>query len=86
MLFIDLHTQETQNICITFVQCWTNLEDVGSTLYKYYAIALCLLGRCRGLSEFSEITSAKYCDSAFVIILFHRWLKYLSLVSLLDPN
>ena len=21
------------NICITFVQCWTNVEDIGPTLY-----------------------------------------------------
>ena len=21
-------TQQTQNICITFIQCWTNVEDV----------------------------------------------------------
>ena len=27
----------------------------------------------RGLSEFSEITSAEYFDLAFVIILLHRW-------------
>ena len=24
-------SQQTQNICITFVQCWTNVEDVGPT-------------------------------------------------------
>ena len=30
--------------------------------------------RRRGLSEFSAITSAKYFDLAFVIILLHRWL------------
>ena len=29
--------------------------------------------RRRGLSEYSEITSAKYFDLAFVIILLHRW-------------
>ena len=29
--------------------------------------------RRRGLSEFSEITSAKYFYIAFVIILLHRW-------------
>ena len=37
--------QQTQNICITFAQCWTNVEDVGPTLYKYYTNVLCLLGR-----------------------------------------
>ena len=36
--------QYTRNICITFVQCWTNVEDVGPTLYKCYTNVLCLLG------------------------------------------
>ena len=36
--------QQTQNICITFVQRWTNVEDVGPTLYKCYANVFCLLG------------------------------------------
>ena len=26
-----LTSQQTQNICITFIQCWTNVEDVGPT-------------------------------------------------------
>ena len=28
------HSQQTQNICITFVQCRPNVFDVGPTLYK----------------------------------------------------
>ena len=28
--------QQTQNISITFIQCWTNVKDVGPTLYKCY--------------------------------------------------
>ena len=28
----------------TFVQCWTNVEDVGQTLYKCCTNVLCLLG------------------------------------------
>ena len=36
---------QTQNICITFVQCSTNVKDVGRTLYKCYTNVLCLLGR-----------------------------------------
>ena len=36
--------QQTQNICITFVQPWSSVEDVGPTLYKYYTNVLCLLG------------------------------------------
>ena len=37
-------SQHTQNMCITIVQCWTNVEDVGPTLYKCYTHVLCLLG------------------------------------------
>ena len=33
-------TQQTQFFCITFVQCWINVEDVGPALYNF----LCLLG------------------------------------------
>ena len=29
-------TQQAQNICITFVQRWPNVSDVGSVLYKRY--------------------------------------------------
>ena len=34
--------QWTQNIFITFIQCWVNVEDVGPTLYKCYKNVLCL--------------------------------------------
>ena len=37
-------TQQTQNICITFVQCWASVEDVGPKLYKCYTNVLCSLG------------------------------------------
>ena len=40
----SLTSQQTQNICITFIQCWTNVEDVGPTLYKCYANVFRLLG------------------------------------------
>ena len=33
------------NQFVNFVQCWTNVEDVGPTLYKCYTNVLCLLGR-----------------------------------------
>ena len=32
------------NFFITFIQCWTNVEDVGPTLYKCYKNVLCSLG------------------------------------------
>ena len=34
---------QTQNICITFVQRWSNVFDVGLTLYKCYTMFSCLL-------------------------------------------
>ena len=37
-------TQQTQHICITFVQRRPNVFDVGPTLYKCYTIFLRLLG------------------------------------------
>ena len=30
-----------KNFCITFLQCWANVEDVGLTLYKCYTNVLC---------------------------------------------
>ena len=33
-----------KTFCTTFVQCWTNVEDDGPTLYTYYTNVLCLLG------------------------------------------
>ena len=26
----------TYNICVTFIHCWTNVGDVGPSLYKCY--------------------------------------------------
>ena len=41
----DCHNVRPVNttIFITVVQRWTNVEDVGPTLYKCYTNALCLL-------------------------------------------
>ena len=41
------YSQQTQNICKTFVQRWPNVFDVGRTLYKCYTNVLCLLGQRR---------------------------------------
>ena len=42
----DVNTQQTQNSCITFVQFWSNVKDVGPTLHKCYPNIMCLLGSC----------------------------------------
>ena len=36
----DQTSQQTQNICMTFVQCWTNIFNVGSTLCKCHTNVL----------------------------------------------
>ena len=56
-------TQQSQNICITCVQCRTNVEDVGPTLYKYYANVLCLLGNCRWIDIlYTSINTKNFCS------------------------
>ena len=44
-ILLNLHKpcQKTRNICITFVQCWTNVEAVCPTLYKCHTNVSCLL-------------------------------------------
>ena len=39
-----IESQQTQNICITFIQRRTNVFDVGPTLYKCYTNVLCFAG------------------------------------------
>ena len=51
-------TQETQNICITFVQC---VEDVGPALYKCYTNVLCLLGIAAGLAAITSRHRPNVC-------------------------
>ena len=36
-------SQQTRNICIAFVQCWTNVGDVGPALYKCFVFSGMLL-------------------------------------------
>ena len=63
--------QQTQNICITFVQCWTNVEDVGPTLYKWYTNVLCLLRHDRlqvaGNARFTETTNLGMVNGCHVM-------------------
>ena len=43
--YLPPSSQQTQNVFIIFIQCWTNVEDVGPTLYKCYKNVFCLLGQ-----------------------------------------
>ena len=52
-MYLSMRTQpqQTQNICITFVQRRPNVFDVGPTLYNCYTNVLCLLGRAVGTAQ-----------------------------------
>ena len=43
MTTAELRAQQTQNMSITCIQCWTNVEDVEPTFYKCYINVLSLL-------------------------------------------
>ena len=51
-----------KTICITFVQCWTNVKDVGPTLYKCYTNVLCLLGGLTSRGRLSGMESGPPFD------------------------
>ena len=53
-------SQQTRNICITFVQRRPNVFDVGPPLYTCYKKALCL---------FTGIGSDKDCGSAIFFLM-----------------
>ena len=48
-------SQETQNICITFIQRRPNVFDVGPTLYKCNRNVLCLPGKLIVLRNMSSL-------------------------------
>ena len=60
---------------MTFIQCWTNVEDVGQALYKCYTDALCLLGICNLIYE-KLATMRRGFDKYVRAYLFQK--KYLS--------
>ena len=73
-------SQQTQNICITFVQRRPNVFDVGPTLYKCYANDLCLLGCACTMPAclFWEVLAKLYQKFTFVIfclMLVQCWLS-----------
>ena len=45
---------QTQNICVTIMQCWTNVEEVVSTWYECHTNVLCLPDS--GLSDHADAT------------------------------
>ena len=65
-------SQQTQNICITFVQCWTTVENTGLTLYKCFTNAFCLLG----CDEFAK------CIHCVLLLFFYYILQLNCILSL----
>ena len=96
VILSDIVSQQAQNICITFVQRRTNVEDVGSTLYKCYV--LCLLGHQfhrfkTSVNTTTEITLPVLCrclgvsnnpyTALFASIYFSKAFDYINRVYLL---
>ena len=66
--------QWTQNISITFVYCWPNVEDLGPTLYKCYTQVLCLLGaeKVRWINVILMLSQRRRRCANFKTALFQR--------------
>ena len=56
----------TYNICITIIQCWSSVEDVGPTLDKCYTNVVCLLGLLYTRSNVSIIITKVYFCVVFI--------------------
>ena len=71
-------TQQTQNICITLVQCWTNVEDVGPTLYKCYTNIFGFAGkRPVAFANFHVIDSwmeLLACQITYSVLILIYWI------------
>ena len=61
--------QQTENICITFIQCWTNVEDDRPTLYKCCANVLCYLGLYYSQRMHNASAVRIICKQNYMIIL-----------------
>ena len=64
-------TQQTQNICITFVQRWPNVSNIVPALYKCYwsTNVLCLLGRHFATSSWEFTGLCRYVTGIFLFSL-----------------
>ena len=67
------HSQQTQNICITFVQRRPNVFDVDPTFYKCYTNGLCLLDSVHNntsgsilADRISWLTLSPFCSTTIV--------------------
>ena len=69
VLFLQIHfkcasfelTQATQNNCMTCVQCWTNVEDVGPELNKCYTF-------------FWATSESFFTKNVKLILFFYNWI------------
>ena len=75
-IYFSVESQQTQNICTTFIQGQTNVFDVGPTLCKCYTNDLCLLG-CLTIDlvfyEFSHDSLLKSGCSDAMVWYGHWW-------------
>ena len=65
-------SQQTQNMCITFIRCRPKVFAVGPTLYKCYRNVLCLLGWVLIGIDFCVICVIKIDNYSLNTIFFYR--------------
>ena len=63
-LYHDVLWMSQQDICMTFIQCWPNVEDVGPTLYKCYTNVLCCM-----------VDGLLYCVTCTTSSVRSKWLR-----------
>ena len=68
-----LLSQQTQNICITFIQRRPNVFDVGPTLYKCHTNVLCLLGCGLFVGCLPIVASPAWCQHCAAILLNDKY-------------
>ena len=90
-------SRKTQNICITFVQCWTNVFNVGPTLYKCYTNVLFFLWSCLRAGCSHWLVPTLWIQPIKHYTLTQRWVNvwpasnavvqhYATVESILQPN
>ena len=62
-----LPSKHRRYVCIAFIQCWPNIEDIVPTLYRCYTNVLCLLGR--PIDKISSL-SVNTCVAEWFVSIF----------------
>ena len=74
LIFSKGPLSQAQKICKTFAQCWTNVKDVGPTLYRCYTHVLCLLSK-HDWSRFNQFYQQVKSQSLGMVTHLKLWVE-----------